>query len=350
MDIPKEFGERFVVGEELVKRPSCIVYRGKDRTLGDRDVAIKVYVDRPEDNDTWKEQFKEQVSSLRAASHQSLVPILHGDCEEGWFYIVMELIEGPTLRDRLQGQEGPLDMEAALAIFGELAAGVKEIHENNAIHGHIDSRAVLFKGDNVRLAGYYPMVISEIQKGQSTAGRLVVEPAYIAPEQISGTGLDHRADIFALSVLLFEMVTGQRPFSADNPLQMAMLRLSKEPPSPAKLNSNVSPLLDAAIMKGLARDANERYSSVAAFVEAVSGGRGQPANPLANLGPDAGGAPIGDQTIGVSMSTDAIREMLRDQDTGTSSAKPRAAAPARPQGGGDGNTDEQTRLCRGPKR
>ena len=310
MNIPKEFGERFIVGDILVKRPSCVVYRGKDRTLGDREVAIKVYVDQPNDNKSWIERFKEEANKLRAASHASLVPILHGDFEEGWFYLVMELIEGESLRERIEAKSGPVGVEAALAIVSELAAGVHEIHENGTIHGHIDSRAVLFKGDLVRLAGYYPLVISEIQKGLSTAGRLIVEPAYVAPEQISGGTLDGRVDIFALSVLLFEMITGQRPFQADNPLQMAMLRLSKEPPSPAKLNSAVSPLLDAAIMKGLARDPNERYGNVKAFAEAITGGRGEPTNPLA----DAGGGAIGDQTIGVSMSTESIREMLRSQD------------------------------------
>ncbi|HQH25853.1 MAG TPA: serine/threonine-protein kinase, partial [Oligoflexia bacterium] len=268
MDIPKVFGERFTVGEQIVKRPNCIVYKGTDGKLGDREVAIKVFLDQPVGSQEWINEFNEDIQRLRSTSHQSLVPIVGGGCENDWFYLVMELISGNSLREVLKEHAAPLSTETAVSIFSELAAGLRDLHENQVWHGHIDSRAVLFKGDSVRLAGYYPRVIAKIQKSKSSDGRMVVEPAYIAPEQITGTNPDHRADIFALAVLLFEMVTGKRPFEADNPVQCALLRLSKEPPRPAKLNPALPPLLDAAIMKGLVRDPNERYSSVAEFVEA----------------------------------------------------------------------------------
>jgi serine/threonine protein kinase len=320
MEIPKVFGDRFTVVEQLVKRPNCIVYRGTDSKLGDHEVAVKVYLDQPSGNEEWINQFNEDVARMRAASHQSLVPIIAGGCQDDWFYIVMELLSGGSLRDLLKSQEGPLSTEVAVTIIGELAAGLKDLHENHIWHGHIDSRAVLFKGDNVRLAGYYPRIISVIQKSKSMDGRMIVEPEYIAPEQLTGGTMDHRIDIFALAVLLFEMVTGKRPYVGDNPLQTAMLRLSKEPPAPAKLNQNISPLLDAAIMKGLARDPNERYGTVTAFVEAISGGRKQPKNPLAELEGSDEQNMVGTQTIGVSMSTDAIRGILNAHEKAVAQA------------------------------
>jgi serine/threonine protein kinase len=334
MEIPKVFGERFTVVEQLVKRPNCIVYRGTDSKLGDHEVAIKVYLDQPGGNEDWINQFNDDVARMRSASHQSLVPIIAGGCQDDWFYIVMELLSGGSLRDLLKSQGGPLSIDVAVTIIGELAAGLKDLHENHIWHGHIDSRAVLFKGDNVRLAGYYPRIISVIQKSKSMDGRMIVEPEYIAPEQLTGGTMDHRIDIFALAVLLFEMVTGQRPYVGDNPLQTAMQRLSKEPPVPAKINPAISPLLDAAIMKGLARDPNERYSTATAFVEAITGGRKQPKNPLAELEGGDEQNMVANQTIGVSMSTDAIRGILNAHEKAISEA----SSPQEP----GGNVNEDT--------
>jgi len=318
MDFPKNIAGRFNIKDQLVRRPSCVVYSATDSTLGDREVAVKFFIDRPNDKQEWIDSFNVELELLKNSSHKVLIPILDGGYADGWLYLVMELIQGPTLRDYMKDVGGPLELEKALDILRELSDGVSEIHERQAFHGHIDSRAILFKGDpnnprvQVRLAGYYPQVIDQIQKSMTSDGRLIVDPVYIAPEQISGQTKDQRVDVYALSVLLFEMLTGQKPFTSSNPLQTAMMRLSQEPPSPAKLNPKLSPLVDAAILKGLAKNSADRFNSTAELVDAVSGGKSIPKNPLAQeLSPDR---ISGTETIAVSMSTDAIKQLLRVHD------------------------------------
>ncbi|MFN8390287.1 MAG: protein kinase [Bdellovibrionota bacterium] len=309
--IPKELNGRFTVGAVIAERPSCIVCRGVDKELGNRAVAIKFFVDRPTGRQDLVEAFEREVAVLRAASHPSLVPIISGGYEGGWLYIVMELLEGKTLRDYLKDKNGPVDPTVSVELIVQLCAGLKEIHEKNGFHGHIDSRAILFKGDDVRLAGYYPHVVNEIQKAVTSSGRLIVDPAYVSPDQISGSGdLDGRSDIYTLSVLLYELLTGRKPYVADSPMQLAMMRLSKDPDSPRKLNPAISPLVDAAVMKGLSRERNQRFANVAEFVDALTGGKKPIKNPLlAAMGED-GERLGGTETIAVSMSTEAIKHIL----------------------------------------
>ena len=327
MSLPKEVGGRFVVGEEIVKRASCQVHKATDKSLGDKTVAIKFFLDRPNDRPDWIEQFDRQLNMLRAASHKSLVPIIAGGFDQGVFYITMELIEGPNLRDMMKGREGPLDLDFAVETIVQVAGGLQEIHEQNTYHGHLDTRAILFKGGNqARLAGYYPAVIEAILKTLTSGGRLLSDPHYVSPEQISdGEGVDGRADIFSLSAILYEMVTGQKPFSADNPLQLAMARLTKTPTSPAKLNPNISPLVDAAIMKGLSRDKKSRFASMTEFIDAVTGGKKPVMNPLAEaLAGESEAERLNTSTIAVSMSTEAIRHILQAHEVtkGKSSVDP----------------------------
>jgi serine/threonine protein kinase len=303
---------RFELEKELVKRPSCVVYRAKDTNLGARPVAVKIYLDKPGDNAGFIEKFEKDIAIWRKASHQALVPILEGGVFEGSFYLAMELIEGGTLKDELKLAGSSLELNRAIEIISYVAEGVREIHEAGGVHGAIDSRAVLFKADKPRLAGFYPRVIEEILKSTTTQGRLIVDPAYISPEQVSGSGaIDGRADTYSLSVLLYELVTGERPFVSSNPLQLAMLRLSTEPIAPSKKNSNISPLLDAAILKGLSKKPEDRFSTLTEFIDAINGGRREAKNPLvepkvANSSERLGAG----ETVGVSMSVDKIKEML----------------------------------------
>ena len=313
MNIPTQFAGRFTVVEEIAKRQYSAIYKATDSELGGHQVAVKVFFDRPGNNEAWKQRYAEEVGHFRAASSRFLLPIVAGGCEDDWFYLVMEYVEGTSLREKLKSAPGPMPIEKAVALASDIAEGLKDLHDNGVYHGHLDSRAVLFKGGEVRIAGYCPGVITEMQKGKSTVGGFTIDPVYVSPEQVSGGVIDHRADIFALAVMTFEMVTGERPFVGSNPMQTAMMRLSNKPPAPAKINTAVSPLLDAAVMKGLAGDPKLRYSSVQAFQEAITGGKKAPVNPLSGL--EGQPEQVGTQTIGVSMSTESIREMLDRHDS-----------------------------------
>lgn len=330
--IPELVADRFEIGERASGRPNCSVYSAKDRQLGLREVVVKFFMDRPSGNVKFIESFESQVAMLRRASHPVLVPILAGGCQDDWFYIAMERIEGTTLRDVLKGRQEPLSQSAVQTILEQLVSALSELHSEGVVHGHIDSRAVFLKGEDVRLAGYYPPIIAEIQKNQTTAGRLVIDPTYIAPEQISqGSAVDNRCDVYALAVLTYEMICGKRPFEGTNPLQVAMQRLLGDPLPPSRVYPAVSPLVEASIMKGLAKSQEERFATVEEFFDAFVGGKPTSKNPLAKT-PER----ITTETIAVSMSTESIKDLLAKH----SSSHP--APSGQSDGGGSGDEEGGT--------
>ena len=312
METPKEFDSRFVIKDELVSRPSCVVYSATDKNLGDREVCVKVFVDRPGSDQDLIKDFNEQLKSLRSASHQALVPIIAGGEQDGWFYLAMELIKGPTLRDVVKQEGGPLEMDEVLRYASELAEGLNEIHQQEAVHGHVDTRAVMFKGEDIRLAGYYPMIIGAMQTNVTSGGRMIVEPAYISPEQVTDArSVDQRSDIYSLAAVLFEMFTGSKPFSASNPLQLAMMRIKEPAPSLSKIKSDIPPLVDAAIRKAMAKNPKDRFQSIVEFADALTGGKSPHVNPLAeSTSPAAAERLSGTETVGVSMSVEKVQEIL----------------------------------------
>ncbi len=270
MDTPKEYANRFSVTGTIAERPSCRVYRATDRESGS-EVALRVFVDRPGSNPELIKSYQDEFERFKAVEHPALVPIIHYGLENGWFYLVMEYLQGPTLRSLLKEQSTPFPIERAVNIISCVLGGLDALHQRGIFHGHLDSRGILFRGDQPIIAGYYPLTISKIHKTVTSEGRLLVDSSYIAPEQVTGAeALDHRADIYSAAVLLFEMLTGEKPFSSKNQLQTALMRLSQPVPSPRNRRADISSELDAAVMKGLAKSAAERFQSVSEMLRDIA--------------------------------------------------------------------------------
>jgi len=328
MSWPTKFGDRFSVQGEIAKRQSCVVLKALDSQLGDREIAIKVFLDKPLDPEKVSELFKTEVGSYKEASHHALVPIVEAGVQDGYLYYAMEFIEGPTLRDVLKDSDGPMPTARALEIFADLAGALNELHGRNLFHAHLDSRAIILKGGKgPRLVGFTPPTVAKIQKELTSAGKMVVDPAYIAPEQVSGdTPVSARTDVFALGVLLYEMVTGVKPYNAENPLQLAMQRLSTTPTAPAKLNNSIPPLLDAAIVKALSKKPDDRFPSVNEMSDAVCGGKASQKNPF--VGMEELASRMGTETMSVQMSPEMLRMILASHGSGEAAAAPAAAKTA----------------------
>ncbi len=311
MNIPKEFIGRFEVDEEIAHRPGSVVFSGRDRTLENRKIAVKVFLAQAGIDASRAKEFDAHVSKFRAASHPVLVPIIAGGIERGWFFLAMEFVEGTTLREILKTRAAPLELDEALVIIRSVGEALRELHHHNLCHGNLSSRSILVQGNRVRLAGYVPPVIAALQREASMEGRLVVEPAYISPEQIRGGQVDERSDMYALSVLLFEMVTGKRPFSGSTPLETAMLRILKAPPSAGKIYPHVPPLIDAIAERGLESDPTQRFQTIVEMLEALNAWEKPLKNPFAEIAARLKDVTGGSEAVTMAFSLDEIRAMLR---------------------------------------
>lgn len=324
--------ERFELEREIASRSACKVYLGRDRQIGGKEIAVKIFLDKPKSDET--RLFEQEVEALRRATHPVLIPIVDGGLEGDELFLALEFIPGETLRDRIKSLAAPMEVDEAVQLISQLAEAVNEIHgekfqSKQLIHGHLDSRAILFKGKEPRLGGYHPVAIDLLQKQMTSVARVAADAGYISPEQLSGSEeVDGRADVYALGVLLYELIAGERPFVAANPLQAAMLRLTVTPQAPSKKNPKISPLTDAAVLKALAKDPKERFQTAMEFREALLGNQRASKNPFYSQAEGAGR--ISSETLAVSVSTADIQKMLAAGGAGAAVSTSSTSATAQP--------------------
>lgn len=271
MALPKEFAERFIRTKLLSKRPCSQFFLAIDKKLGNREVALKVFPRVAELTEQSRAAYLEEGEKLRRASHGMLTPIIHVGIESQYCFLAMELLEGPNLQQYLD-EEGKLVVDHALQIFLDIAAGVAELHAEGSVHGHLDPFAIIFKGSEPRVAGYVPFAIEGMLFGQFEGGaRFGVERAYLAPEIHSGfPQLDPSCDIFSLSVLLFEMLSKQLPYS----LKELEARVGS-PPVLEELPRELS----RALTRGLSLQVEGRFRSVEEMIREIKPSQKRVFNP-----------------------------------------------------------------------
>ncbi|HEX9798701.1 MAG TPA: protein kinase [Thermoanaerobaculia bacterium] len=257
----------------------------RDEELGS-EVALKLLKLEAHADAGARERFKREILLARRVSHPNVCRIydfgthvvagLAGVASGPLHFLTMELLAGETLVERLE-REGPMSVAAALAIARQLAAALDAAHAAGVVHRDFKSSNVMLVGGAVSRAvvtdfGLARDAVSRADGGSLTAtGGVLGTPAYMSPEQVEGAAADARSDLYALGVVLFEMLTGRFPFEGDSPLSVAVKRL-REPPAPPELfRPDLSPAVRATLKRALARRPEARYASAGALVRDLAG-------------------------------------------------------------------------------
>jgi serine/threonine protein kinase/tetratricopeptide (TPR) repeat protein/TolB-like protein len=259
-----------------------IVYRARDERL-DRDVALKVLSPALLHDSTFIHRFRREALLLSKLNHPNVAVIHDFDTVEGITFLVMELIKGEPLNHKIA--RGPLKESEILWLTVQLLDGLQAAHQEGIVHRDLKPGNLRETPDG-RLKildfGLACTLRSDVESTQSTGGIVGTLP-YMAPEQLQGESLDARTDIYATGVVLYELATGQRPFTEPNGPRLIDAILRRPITSPRELNPQVSPGLDAVIRKALAKDPSERYNSARAMrteLKRVTGGEaGTPDEP-----------------------------------------------------------------------
>jgi serine/threonine protein kinase len=246
------------------------VYRAFDPRL-EREVAVKILSPALAGQAGFLERFKREARAAARLDHPHILPIFDFGEEHGVPYVVMPLIEGGTLRDRL-AQRGVCSLREGLTVLAQMALALHEAHQHGLVHRDVKpANMLLAPGGRALLAdfGIACAIADRHDMGLTQNGMGIGTPEYMAPEQARGEVVDRRADVYALGIVLFQVLTGQVPFSDEDGLAIAYKQVYEEPPAPRRLNPAIPPAVEKVILKALAKVPDQRFQTAAEFAEAL---------------------------------------------------------------------------------
>lgn len=259
---------RYELLEELGRGAMGVVYKAFDPTIG-RVVAVKTMqlneagtgMSRPE----LLQRFQTEARAAGQLVHPNIVVIYDAGEDSGVFYITMEFVAGQSLQGLIDKRQ-PFPLPRVLRIMGQVCGALGYAHERSVVHRDVKpANIVLGPDDTVKITDFGTAKILAL--GTTQSGTIVGTPSYMAPEQVKGRPIDGRCDIFALGVILYELITGEKPFPGDNVTTVIYKIVNEEPINPRDIDSSVHPGLCEVIAKALAKDPDKRYQTCREFLQ-----------------------------------------------------------------------------------
>jgi serine/threonine-protein kinase len=252
------FDNRYLILRKLGSGGMADVYLAEDQELG-RRVALKLLNDRHANDEQFVERFRREAQSAAGLNHPNIVSIFDRGQAEGTYYIAMEFLDGRTLKDLLI-RNGPTPIPIAIDYARQILSALAFAHRNGIVHRDIKPHNIVVGGDGRLKVTDFGIARSGTSQ-MTEAGSIVGTAQYLSPEQARGAPVDPRSDLYSLGIVLYEMLTGEVPYTGDAPVEIAMKHLSAIPEPPSELRPEVSHDLDAVVLRALAKDPDQRYDS-----------------------------------------------------------------------------------------
>jgi eukaryotic-like serine/threonine-protein kinase len=286
MTTPRLLSERYELGETLGYGGMSEVHRGRDVRLG-RDVAVKVLRADLARDPQFQLRFRREAQNAAALNHPAIVAVYDtGETRTEYGplpYIVMEYVDGRTLRDIVK-TEGPMPPRRAMEIMADVCAALDFSHRNGIIHRDVKPANVMItRTGAVKVMDFgIARALGDGQAAVTQTAAVIGTAQYLSPEQARGESVDARSDVYATGCVLYELLTGEPPFTGDSPVAVAYQHVREDPRPPSALNPRINPVLDAVVLRAMSKNPANRYQSAAEMrvdlVRVLSGQR--PSAPL----------------------------------------------------------------------
>lgn len=263
--IGKILGKRYEIVEKIGGGGMALVYKAKCQLLN-RYVAIKILRSEFISDKDLLDKFKKESQAAASLSHPNIVNIYDVGEEDNIYYIVMEYVDGKTLKQLIK-EKGKLSIGEIVDFARQIALALKHAHSNHIIHRDIKPHNILVTEDGRAKVTDFGIALAATSSTITNAGNIIGSVHYFAPEQARGGYTDEKSDLYSLGIVMYEMATGRLPFEGDAPVTVALKHIQEKPEIPSKYNSSISKDLESIIMKLIQKEQSARYASAAELIE-----------------------------------------------------------------------------------
>ncbi len=258
---------RYQIVGELGRGSMGVVYQGYDPVIG-RTVAIKTMLTEgatPQEFQEYKTRFQREAMAAGILAHPNIITVYDFGEDNGVLYLAMEFLEGKSLEKHIQEQT-VLPIETILPIYDQVCGALDHAHRNKIVHRDIKPANIMILSNGlVKVTDFG--IAKMMAMGMTQAGQILGTPNYMSPEQVKGRQIDGRSDIFSLGVILYELVTGEKPFGGQNITTVIYKIINENPIPPRELDASIPSGLSFVISKALAKNVEERYQTCRELAE-----------------------------------------------------------------------------------
>ncbi|MER3396084.1 MAG: serine/threonine protein kinase [Acidimicrobiia bacterium] len=283
----KVISNRYEIENLIARGGMARVYRAKDLLLG-RTVALKILNPEFASDPGFVERFRREARAAASLTHPNIVAVYDSDRDGDTYFLVMEFVDGKSLREILRA-DGRLHYRRAAEVASEIALALEAAHSKGVVHRDIKPGNIMItRSGEVKVADFGIARAAGTSEALTQAGSILGTASYLSPEQADGRAVDARSDLYSLGVVLYEMLTGSPPFKADSPLVLALKHITETPKPPSEVCEDIPPSLEAITLKALSKRPENRYQSAREMYEdlarALSGRRVRaPLQPLGDV-------------------------------------------------------------------
>ena len=261
-------GNRYEIIEKAGSGGMATVYKARD-TILNRYVAVKVLRDEFTTDEEFIKRFNTEAQSAARLTHPNIVSVFDVGQEYNIYYIVMELIQGKTLK-QIISEEGALPWKWTVNIAIQICSALEMAHKNGIVHRDIKPHNITITEDGIAKVTDFGIAKAVSNSTITAFGTTLGSVHYFSPEHARGGYTDAKSDLYSLGIVMYEMITGKVPFDADTPVSVALKHMQEEPIPPIKLNSNIPVAVNDIILKAMKKDTSERYASATAMMKDLS--------------------------------------------------------------------------------
>ena len=262
----KILGNRYEIIEKVGNGGMATVYKATDLVLK-RYVAVKVLRDEFTTDEEFIKRFETEAQSAAKLVHPNIVSIFDVGIDDGIYYIVMELIQGKTLKEIILEERGPLPWKWSVNVAIQIASALEMAHKNNIIHRDIKPHNIIITEDGIAKVTDFGIAKAVSNSTITAFGKTIGSVHYFSPEHARGGYTDAKSDLYSLGVVMYEMVTGRVPFDADTPVSVALKHMQEEPVPPIEVNTHLPEAINKIILKALKKDPMLRYQTATELLQ-----------------------------------------------------------------------------------